>query len=89
VCAAVSQVTPHVALMWRPDLKKYNVFLMSKTPEPAKPIKEDHIGLTFPLPTPISNAFQVIKTGMSTAPAASAAFIHNSAHVCTFANTPL
>jgi hypothetical protein len=43
--------------MWRPDLKKYNAFLMSKTDEPAK--KGDHAGLVFPLPTPISNAFQV------------------------------
>lgn len=32
---------------------------MSKTTEHAKPLGEDHIGLTFPLPTPISNAFQV------------------------------
>jgi hypothetical protein len=48
-----------MALMWRPDLKKYNVFLMSKTDEKAK--KGDHAGLVFPLPTPISNAFQVRK----------------------------
>jgi hypothetical protein len=46
-----------MALMWRPDLKKYNAFLMTKTNEKAKP--GDHAGLVFPLPTPISNAFQV------------------------------
>eukprot|EP00879_Flechtneria_rotunda_P014072 GHRR01014702.1.p1 GENE.GHRR01014702.1~~GHRR01014702.1.p1 ORF type:complete len:461 (+),score=131.27 GHRR01014702.1:498-1880(+) len=52
------QTTPNLALMWRPDLKKYNIFLMSKTKELAK--KGDHAGLVFPLPTPISNAFQLV-----------------------------
>uniref|UniRef100_A0A383WHX7 FAD-binding PCMH-type domain-containing protein n=1 Tax=Tetradesmus obliquus TaxID=3088 RepID=A0A383WHX7_TETOB len=52
------QTTKNIALMWRPDLKKYNAFLMSKTEEPAK--KGDHAGLVFPLPTPISNAFQLV-----------------------------
>lgn len=56
---AAAQTTPNLALMWRPDLKKYNVFFMSNTDEPVKPFSNDHIGLTFPLPTPISNAFQV------------------------------
>jgi hypothetical protein len=54
---AILQTTKNMALMWRPDLKKYNAFLMSKTDEKAK--KGDHAGLVFPLPTPISNAFQV------------------------------
>jgi hypothetical protein len=53
------QTTPHAALMWRPDIKKYNLFTMTKTDEHVKPFSNDHIGLTFPLPTPISNAFQV------------------------------
>ncbi|WIA41068.1 hypothetical protein OEZ86_004702 [Tetradesmus obliquus] len=52
------KTTKNIALMWRPDLKKYNAFLMSKTEEPAK--KGDHAGLVFPLPTPISNAFQLV-----------------------------
>lgn len=59
VCGFSLQTTPNIALMWRPDLGKYNAFLMSKTDEPAQ--KGDHAGLTFPLPTPISNAFQVIR----------------------------
>jgi hypothetical protein len=58
-CLLPPQTTPNLALMWRPDIKKYNVFLMSTTDEPVKPFSNDHIGLTFPLPTPISNAFQV------------------------------
>jgi hypothetical protein len=50
--------------MWRPDIHKYNVFLMSKTDEHPKPHSNDHAGLTFPLPTLISNAFQV-RPGLS------------------------
>lgn len=49
---------------WRPDLKKYNVFKMFKTDEKPKPHSNDHTGLTFPLPTPISNAFQVCCLGL-------------------------
>jgi hypothetical protein len=43
--------------MWRPDIKVYNAYLMSPTTKPAQ--KGDHAGLVFPLPTPISDAFQV------------------------------
>jgi hypothetical protein len=45
--------------MWRPDLKHYNAFVMAKSAVPAKPGNKNRAGLTFPLPTLISNMFQV------------------------------
>eukprot|EP00878_Enallax_costatus_P027539 GHUV01029665.1.p1 GENE.GHUV01029665.1~~GHUV01029665.1.p1 ORF type:complete len:405 (+),score=109.11 GHUV01029665.1:2150-3364(+) len=53
------KTTPNLALMWRPDLKKYNAFLMMETDEKPKK-KDDHAGLVFPLPTMISNMFQLV-----------------------------
>lgn len=53
------KVTPNIALMWRPDQGKYNAFLMSPTHLPPK-IVDDQAGLVFPLPTIMSNAFQLV-----------------------------